>query len=135
MPAGEPEHDVVVNNRGQYSLWRVGKALPEGWQTTGFTGTEAQTSGRSTTILALTDKYRWMSLLGEKEFNLASGELRQAYGKVRRNLEIGRRNCRPTTGLPKIFLLILRSLLVDTWMIELRSWWTSGGLRLPAWHS
>jgi MbtH protein len=34
------EFDVVVNGEGQYSIWRVGRAVPTGWEATGKRGTE-----------------------------------------------------------------------------------------------
>jgi MbtH protein len=33
-------HEVVVNDEGQYSTWRVDRDLPAGWRREGFTGTE-----------------------------------------------------------------------------------------------
>ncbi|MFF1293386.1 MULTISPECIES: MbtH family protein [unclassified Streptomyces] len=31
-------HAVVVNAEAQYSVWPEAKALPNGWETTGFAG-------------------------------------------------------------------------------------------------
>ena len=36
----EVEYDVVVNHEEQYSIWRVGPTLPEGWRTEGMRGTK-----------------------------------------------------------------------------------------------
>ncbi|WP_276199237.1 amino acid adenylation domain-containing protein [Chelatococcus sp. XZ-Ab1] len=33
--------DVVVNGEGQFSLWPVGRGLPDGWRTAGFSGPRA----------------------------------------------------------------------------------------------
>ena len=35
---GEHLFDVVVNDEGQYSVWRSGTPLPAGWHKTGFRG-------------------------------------------------------------------------------------------------
>jgi len=34
------EFDVVINDEGQYSIWRVGREVPAGWGATGKRGTE-----------------------------------------------------------------------------------------------
>jgi MbtH protein len=34
------EFDVVVNGEGQYSIWRVGREIPAGWDAAGKRGTE-----------------------------------------------------------------------------------------------
>lgn len=36
------EHHVVVNDEEQYSVWPVGREIPAGWRTTGFTGTKQE---------------------------------------------------------------------------------------------
>jgi MbtH protein len=33
-------YDVVVNIEEQYSIWRVGKKLPEGWRRAAFSGSK-----------------------------------------------------------------------------------------------
>jgi MbtH protein len=33
-------HIVVMNHEEQYSIWPVGKALPTGWSSAGFRGSE-----------------------------------------------------------------------------------------------
>jgi len=35
------QYAVVVNAEGQYALWPVTKAVPEGWSGTGVSGTKA----------------------------------------------------------------------------------------------
>lgn len=35
-------HLVVINDEEQYSIWPVGRELPDGWHGTGFSGTEAE---------------------------------------------------------------------------------------------
>ena len=35
------EYDVVVNHEEQYSIWRVGQPVPNGWKTVGVRGTKA----------------------------------------------------------------------------------------------
>ncbi|MCP9823851.1 MbtH family NRPS accessory protein [Synechococcus sp. EJ6-Ellesmere] len=32
------EYQVVVNQEDQHSIWPVGKAIPHGWRSTGFSG-------------------------------------------------------------------------------------------------
>jgi len=34
------EFDVVVNDEGQYSVWPINKALPDGWRKAGMQGTK-----------------------------------------------------------------------------------------------
>ena len=36
------QHAVVVNDEEQYSIWPVGRELPPGWRSDGFTGTEEE---------------------------------------------------------------------------------------------
>jgi MbtH protein len=33
-------YDVVVNHEDQYSIWRVGRTIPAGWQATAIRGTQ-----------------------------------------------------------------------------------------------
>ena len=40
---------VVINDEEQYSIWPVGRGLPEGWQASDFTGTKPE---------CLTDSHR-----------------------------------------------------------------------------
>ncbi len=35
-------HQVVINEEEQYSIWRVGKPLPEGWRAEGRRGTKEE---------------------------------------------------------------------------------------------
>jgi MbtH protein len=39
----EPDvlYDVVRNDEDQYSIWRVGREIPDGWSATGFRATKA----------------------------------------------------------------------------------------------
>lgn len=39
--SSDERYAVVVNHDGQYSIWRLGRELPVGWQQEGFTGSEA----------------------------------------------------------------------------------------------
>lgn len=41
-PETGADHTVVRNHEEQYSLWRVGEPLPEGWREAGFTGSREQ---------------------------------------------------------------------------------------------
>jgi len=34
----DEQYEVVRNHEDQYSIWRVGRAVPEGWRTVGFQG-------------------------------------------------------------------------------------------------
>jgi MbtH protein len=34
-------HDVVVNEEGQYSIWRAGKEMPAGWRAVGKRASKA----------------------------------------------------------------------------------------------
>ncbi len=38
----EPRYAVVVNEEEQYSIWRVGRAVPTGWREVGVTGSEQE---------------------------------------------------------------------------------------------
>lgn len=38
--ANECTHHVVVNHEDQYSLWPIGKAMPDGWRNAGFSGSQ-----------------------------------------------------------------------------------------------
>lgn len=41
MPeSSENTHVAVVNDEEQYAVWPAGLALPPGWRTAGFAGTE-----------------------------------------------------------------------------------------------
>ncbi|MEV0238068.1 MbtH family protein [Nonomuraea sp. NPDC050786] len=35
-------YDIVRNAEEQYSIWPTCRAIPDGWQATGFTGTRAE---------------------------------------------------------------------------------------------
>ena len=35
-------YTVVVNGEAQYSLWRAGRPVPEGWSDAGFSGARAR---------------------------------------------------------------------------------------------
>lgn len=34
-------YDVVVNDEDQYSIWRLGRDIPDGWRAVGFSGSKA----------------------------------------------------------------------------------------------
>ncbi|HEV2374794.1 MAG TPA: MbtH family NRPS accessory protein [Streptosporangiaceae bacterium] len=34
----EVTYDVVINEEEQYSIWRTGREIPEGWRAAGFQG-------------------------------------------------------------------------------------------------
>lgn len=38
LDSQEPQYVVVVNLEEQYSVWPVGKQIPEGWRATGASG-------------------------------------------------------------------------------------------------
>jgi MbtH protein len=40
VPESDVQYTVVRNHEEQYSLWRAGRALPDGWQDAGVTGSE-----------------------------------------------------------------------------------------------
>jgi MbtH protein len=40
MDKTSEQYEVVCNDEEQYSIWRAGRALPNGWRTVGFRGTK-----------------------------------------------------------------------------------------------
>jgi MbtH protein len=40
--ADAPGYMVLVNGEGQYSLWRDGKEIPQGWRAAGKSGTKGE---------------------------------------------------------------------------------------------
>jgi MbtH protein len=38
----EDKYQVVINVENQYSIWRLGRALPMGWRSARFEGTKEQ---------------------------------------------------------------------------------------------
>ncbi|TXS49728.1 MbtH family protein [Streptomyces sp. OR43] len=42
MAGGTQDYQVVVNIEAQYSIWRAGRDLPDGWSEAGFTGSKEQ---------------------------------------------------------------------------------------------
>jgi MbtH protein len=43
--SGERSYQVVVNGEEQYSIWPVGRGIPEGWQADGPAGTQDECIG------------------------------------------------------------------------------------------
>jgi MbtH protein len=37
----EPKYEVVINDEEQYSIWPVGKKIPDGWRAVGKNGEKA----------------------------------------------------------------------------------------------
>ncbi|MGR9463070.1 MbtH family protein [Rhizobium leguminosarum] len=37
----DSEYHVVVNHEDQYSIWPVGRKIPDGWRSSGFRGSKA----------------------------------------------------------------------------------------------
>jgi MbtH protein len=40
--ASTERFDVVINHEEQYSIWPVGREIPDGWTATGFSGTKEE---------------------------------------------------------------------------------------------
>lgn len=52
MSATTERYNVVVNGERQYSVWRVDKPLPAGWDVTPWSGTKAECLARIASVWA-----------------------------------------------------------------------------------
>jgi MbtH protein len=43
-------YQVVVNGRGQYSIWRAERARPAGWEATAWSGTKEECLARIASV-------------------------------------------------------------------------------------